>query len=189
MLVLKFWSRRLWVINPCTQQKSHMFQSNVLFQFSGSQIIHARNQHTKKESYKDDMFLWNVRLFIIYTALCHKKPFTLLYVYWLSNDRLCGLVVRVPDYRSRSPGSIPGATRFSEKWCDWNEVRSVSWVQLRSHLKGKVAAPVYKTEITAVGYLPLWLCDAPLSAKFGTNFADKTVARSVQFVRGLKPRS
>jgi hypothetical protein len=26
--------------------------------------------------------------------------------------RLCGLVVRVPGYRSRGPGSIPGATRF-----------------------------------------------------------------------------
>jgi hypothetical protein len=32
-----------------------------------------------------------------------------------SSDRLCGLVVRVPGYRSRGPGSIPGATRFSEK--------------------------------------------------------------------------
>jgi hypothetical protein len=30
-------------------------------------------------------------------------------------DRLCGLVVRVPGYRSRGPGSIPSATRFSEK--------------------------------------------------------------------------
>jgi hypothetical protein len=30
-------------------------------------------------------------------------------------DRLCGLVVRVLGYRSRGPGSIPGATRFSEK--------------------------------------------------------------------------
>jgi hypothetical protein len=28
---------------------------------------------------------------------------------------LCGLVVRVPGCRSRGPGSIPGATRFSEK--------------------------------------------------------------------------
>jgi hypothetical protein len=27
-------------------------------------------------------------------------------------DHLCGLVVRVPDYRFRGPGSIPGATRF-----------------------------------------------------------------------------
>jgi hypothetical protein len=30
-------------------------------------------------------------------------------------DRVCGLAVRVPGYRSRGPGSIPGATRFSEK--------------------------------------------------------------------------
>jgi hypothetical protein len=30
-------------------------------------------------------------------------------------ERLCGLVVRAPAYRSRGPGSIPGASRFSEK--------------------------------------------------------------------------
>jgi hypothetical protein len=30
-------------------------------------------------------------------------------------DRLCELVVGDADYRSRGPGSIPGATRFSEK--------------------------------------------------------------------------
>jgi hypothetical protein len=29
--------------------------------------------------------------------------------------RLCGLVVRVSGYRSRGPGSIPGATIFSDK--------------------------------------------------------------------------
>jgi hypothetical protein len=28
---------------------------------------------------------------------------------------LCGLVVRVPGYRSRGPGSIAGAIRFSEQ--------------------------------------------------------------------------
>jgi hypothetical protein len=27
-------------------------------------------------------------------------------------DRLCGLVVRVPGYKSIGPGLIPGATRF-----------------------------------------------------------------------------
>jgi hypothetical protein len=32
-----------------------------------------------------------------------------------SKDRLCGLVVRVRGYRSRGQGSIPDATRFSEK--------------------------------------------------------------------------
>jgi hypothetical protein len=30
-------------------------------------------------------------------------------------DCLCVLVVRVPGYRYRGPGSIPGATRFAEK--------------------------------------------------------------------------
>jgi hypothetical protein len=30
-------------------------------------------------------------------------------------DRLCGLVVRFPGYRSIGAGSIPGATEFSEK--------------------------------------------------------------------------
>jgi hypothetical protein len=28
-------------------------------------------------------------------------------------DRLCGLVVRVPGCKSRGPGSIPGAAKFS----------------------------------------------------------------------------
>jgi hypothetical protein len=41
-------------------------------------------------------------------------------------DRLCGLVVRVPGYRSRDPGSIPGTTRFSEKQWVWNGVHSAS---------------------------------------------------------------
>jgi hypothetical protein len=31
-------------------------------------------------------------------------------------DHLCGIVVRVPGYRSRGPGSIPGATRFSSRF-------------------------------------------------------------------------
>jgi hypothetical protein len=30
-------------------------------------------------------------------------------------DRLCGLLARVPGYTSRGLGSIPGATRLSEK--------------------------------------------------------------------------
>jgi hypothetical protein len=36
-----------------------------------------------------------------------------------------GLVVRVPGYRSRGPGSILGSTRFPEKWVK-NCVHSVS---------------------------------------------------------------
>jgi hypothetical protein len=37
-----------------------------------------------------------------------------IYVMKKKVDCLCGLVVRVPGYRSRDPGSIPGAARFSE---------------------------------------------------------------------------
>jgi hypothetical protein len=59
-------------------------------------------------------------------------------------------VVRVPGYRSRDLGSILSATRFSEKYFVWNGVHTASRTQLRSYLKKKVAAPVYKTEITAV---------------------------------------
>jgi hypothetical protein len=35
--------------------------------------------------------------------------------YTMNRDRFYGTVVRVPGYISRDPGSIPGATRFSEK--------------------------------------------------------------------------
>jgi hypothetical protein len=52
-------------------------------------------------------------------------------------DRLCGPVARVSGYRSRGPGSIPGAIRFSEKWWVWNGIYSASWVWLRSYLNGK----------------------------------------------------
>jgi hypothetical protein len=55
---------------------------------------------------------------------------------------LCGLVVRVPGYRSRGPGSIPGSTTFPEKYWVWNGVHSTLWVQLMSYLKRKVEAPV-----------------------------------------------
>jgi hypothetical protein len=41
-------------------------------------------------------------------------------------DLLCGLVVRVPGYRSIDPGSIPGGIRVSEKYWVWNGVHSAS---------------------------------------------------------------
>jgi hypothetical protein len=40
-------------------------------------------------------------------------------------DLFCCLVVIVSGYIFRSPGSIPSATRFSEKWV-WNGVHSAS---------------------------------------------------------------
>jgi hypothetical protein len=46
-------------------------------------------------------------------------------------------VVRVPGYRSRGPGSIPVATRFSEKEWVWNGVYSASWVTIEELLGRK----------------------------------------------------
>jgi hypothetical protein len=62
---------------------------------------------------------------------------------------------------------------FSEKEWVWNVVHSASWVQLKSYLEEKVAAPVQKTEITSVGYPARWIRDTPVSTKVGTNFSYK----------------
>jgi hypothetical protein len=74
----------------------------------------------------------------------------------MSEDRLCGLVVRVLGYSSRGPGSIPGTTRFSgEKKgkqvvrLEWGPLSLVSTTE--ELLDRKVAGPVYKIENTAVG--------------------------------------
>jgi hypothetical protein len=48
-------------------------------------------------------------------SVSHYPPQLSSFSLSLSNDRLCGLVVRVHGYRSRGLGSIPGATRFYEK--------------------------------------------------------------------------
>jgi hypothetical protein len=82
----------------------------------------------------------------MYCVSCEVRT-EFLYVMLKKVDRLCVLVVRVPGYRSRGPGSIPCATRFSEKLWVWNGVHSASWVQLRRYL----GAAVWKAEITAVG--------------------------------------
>jgi hypothetical protein len=64
-------------------------------------------------------------------------------------DRLCGLVVRVLGYRSGGPGSIPGTTRKKVVCLERGTLSLVSTTE--DLLDRKVAAPVYKTENTAVG--------------------------------------
>jgi hypothetical protein len=66
-------------------------------------------------------------------------------------DRLCGLVVRVPGYRTICLGSIPSPTRCSDQKWVWIGVHSASWVQSRSYFKERVAAPVYKTDNMDMG--------------------------------------
>jgi hypothetical protein len=53
-------------------------------------------------------------LFLLATCLIISVRFNFVILYW-QWDRLCGLAVRVPGYRSWGLGSIPAATRFSDK--------------------------------------------------------------------------
>jgi hypothetical protein len=86
-------------------------------------------------------------------------------------------------------GSIPGASRFSEKQRVWNGVHSASWGQLRSYLEEIIAAPVRKIETNDRG--------DPLRCPSKTLYPQKlallrqqaAVARSAQFASGPKPRS
>jgi hypothetical protein len=71
------------------------------------------------------------------------------YSYHHLSDCLCGLVVRVPGYRSRGPGSISGATRLS-----WEVV-------------GLERGPLSLVNTIEE------LRDTPLSAKAGSKFTNK----------------
>jgi hypothetical protein len=52
-------------------------------------------------------------------------------------------------------------------------VHSASWVQLRSYLEERVAAPCLENREYGRGDELRWPRNTPLSAKVGTNFADK----------------
>jgi hypothetical protein len=52
----------------------------------------------------------------MYFASCEVRTECIYsYVMYKKVNLLCGIVVRVPGYRSRGLGSIPGGTKFSEK--------------------------------------------------------------------------
>jgi hypothetical protein len=91
-------------------------------------------------------------------------------------DRLCGLVVRIPGYRSRGSGSIPGATRFIYEVVDL-ERGPLSIMGTTEELLGRKSnGSGLEIEITAVGDQLRSLRKTPLSAKVGTNFGDKRMS-------------
>jgi hypothetical protein len=59
-------------------------------------------------SVDESLMMWKGCLFL-------KRVWYKIFELREKSDCLHGLVIRVPGYRSRGPGSIPGATRFSEK--------------------------------------------------------------------------
>jgi hypothetical protein len=80
--------------------------SVCLAQYGKLQFIESKSLTTFSEEYVAQhytvkvMFKNNIKLEIRYAII---------------NDRLCGLVVRVPGYRSRGPGSILSTSSFSVK--------------------------------------------------------------------------
>jgi hypothetical protein len=88
-------------------------------------------------------------------------------------DRLCRLVVRVRDYRSRGPGSTAGATNFI--WVVVGLERGpLSLVNtIEELLLKKSIGTDQKIDNTAAGDPPRRLSDTPYPQKGGINFSHK----------------
>jgi hypothetical protein len=82
------------------------------------------------------------------------------------NNHLCGPVVRVPGYRSRGSGYIRGSTRFSESSRSGTGSTQPLLFERKSSSSGIENREYGRRSVT----LTMW---RPLSAKIGTNFADK----------------
>jgi hypothetical protein len=78
-------------------------------------------------------------------------------------------------------GSIPGASRFSEKQWVWNGVPSASWGQLRSYLEEILVAPVKKTDTNDRGDPLCWPRNTLYPQKLALLLQQAAVARSAQF--------
>jgi hypothetical protein len=96
------------------------------------------------------------------------------FIWYISNcDCPCGLVIRVPGHRSRGPEI--DSRHYQIFWEVVGLERGpLSLVSTIEELLERISSGfALENEITAVGYLPHWLWDTPLSAKVGINFADK----------------
>jgi hypothetical protein len=88
---------------------------------------------------------FKVNFELVSYKFCVIEFINILYPYYfghcqISEDRLCGLVVRVLDYRSGGPGSILGTTRKKSSGSGRGPLSPVSTTE--ELLDRKVAAPV-----------------------------------------------
>jgi hypothetical protein len=98
------------------------------------------------------------------------------------SDIHCGLVVRVPDYRSRGPGSIPGSTRFFREVVGL-ERGPLSLVSTTDELSGRniSGSGLESREYGPWGFIALTMCDS-LSSEACINFADKRQTQASEFI-------
>jgi hypothetical protein len=82
-------------------------------------------------------------------VLCFLWGANWIYICYVEEGRLCGLVVRVLDYRSGGPGSILGTNKKKVVGQERGPLSLLSTTE--ELLDRKVAAPVEKTENTAGG--------------------------------------
>jgi hypothetical protein len=108
---------------------------SVPFILCGVQTDHRFSE--KRNAYSENKFVQNIN---------YKYHYDLKLLF---ETCLTASVVRVPGYRSRGPGSITGATRFSEKQWVWNTLVNTN----EELLERKSSGSSLETEITAVGDL------------------------------------
>jgi hypothetical protein len=90
--------------------------------------------------------------------------------YCYTDDRLCGLVIRVPGYRSRGP--VFDSRRYQIFWEVGLERGPLNLASTIEQLLERKSIGSGLENITAVEGPPRWLLDTPLCAKVRTNFAD-----------------
>jgi hypothetical protein len=115
----------------------------------------------------------------MYSDTCRKHKYVNV------SYRLCGLVVTVIGYRSGGQGSIPDTARKKVVGLERCPLSIVSTTE--ELLDRKVAAPVEKTENTAVGIRHADHVAPSIRKSWHSLRRQAAVARSVWFARGLRP--
>jgi hypothetical protein len=96
----------LEALPPCSTNLAHLVNDRVNKTFGVSPQL--------KIASKTTTFIIQILVFLPYDGSFFVKTLneTSFHMQCMLRDHLCGLVVRVPGYISRGPGSIPGAARF-----------------------------------------------------------------------------
>jgi hypothetical protein len=102
-----------WDLVPCSLYTNKRFGETYHFHLQGW-ISAEQETGLLAHGYKKLLYNPGERNFQKQIWSTNFSAFRIFNTQFNDNDRPCGLVVRVPGYRSRGPNSIPGTTRFSK---------------------------------------------------------------------------